>query len=907
MADTVPTSLEELLAHAPWLRRLAATLVAGDDAAADDLVQETWLVAMRQPPRDAGSARAWLARVAHNLASNLRRSQGRRAEHEARASERDLELDPAALAGEVEAQRVLAEAVLRLEEPLRATVVLRWFRGLDSAAIGARQGVPAGTVRWRLAQALERLRADLDRRFGERATWCALFAPFLPIASPPLAPTGAAPSLAAGTLMSATTKTVAVALLAGALFVTWRIARDGERTSGAAPEGAPAPLAAAAPVEQPAPRTPEGTLADERRALGGEAPPSEPEPAECCIVGRVLDTQGRGVAGALVAARPSQRTGSLRSRLTGALPPSATSAADGAFSLAVPHARAFVLVATHAELAPCASDVVFAGERRDLVLRPPSALTVLATLDGEPCPGARVQVRCQTSGTRIELFTAEAATDAAGQARFAGLPAAEGGVEATLGTRRGERAFESDGTAASVTVELVATGTIRGTVLDALTQQPVAGARVGNNAGVAEVACDGAGRYAIEGVTLGVGFWSLQARAPGYAAGIALTRATPEQPAVTLDFALAGAVHARGRVLDRQRRPIAGAEVLFLGTVLLEPFTAETDRLLVTSDAAGVFEVEGLRPELAYRIVADAEGFATGFATCGPFLGGNPIELDELVLDAGGSIAGTVAPELAAAAPEGGWLVELALEGDDPPGLEMLAQVEAVRPDPRGAFAFPGVGPGRYRVSLLAASGRRGASAAAEEALELAPGEERLLVLRASRDAIEGQVLDPQGKAVKNCLVRLFAQAAPERELGSVATDREGRFRLHVHEAGPFRLDFGVPTLLFAPRTLAPVEAGERSLVVELEEFHSPFAIHGRVAGEGLAFDQLAITFYDAVSRERVARVAFVGADGRFTMENLLDSSYDLELLDFEGRHEAEGPKGVRPGDDEVVLRVKAR
>src|SRR5262245_64613195 len=93
---------EELLEHAPWLRRLAATLVAGD-AAADDLVQETWLAALRHPPSAgaAGELRPWLARVARNLASNFRRGEARRAERDDREREAGGELDPRALAEEV--------------------------------------------------------------------------------------------------------------------------------------------------------------------------------------------------------------------------------------------------------------------------------------------------------------------------------------------------------------------------------------------------------------------------------------------------------------------------------------------------------------------------------------------------------------------------------------------------------------------------------------------------------------------------------------------------------------------------------------------------------------------------------------------------------------------------------------
>ncbi|KAB2888015.1 MAG: hypothetical protein F9K40_20850, partial [Kofleriaceae bacterium] len=45
MTRAADPSAEELLAHADWLRRLARALVG--DAAADDVVQETYEVALR--------------------------------------------------------------------------------------------------------------------------------------------------------------------------------------------------------------------------------------------------------------------------------------------------------------------------------------------------------------------------------------------------------------------------------------------------------------------------------------------------------------------------------------------------------------------------------------------------------------------------------------------------------------------------------------------------------------------------------------------------------------------------------------------------------------------------------------------------------------------------------------------
>src|SRR5688500_4646463 len=70
----------EVLAHAGALRALARQLVG--DAAADDLVQDTSLAALRSPPPRAAGLWGWLAQVLRNLAKNERRAAARRVRRE---------------------------------------------------------------------------------------------------------------------------------------------------------------------------------------------------------------------------------------------------------------------------------------------------------------------------------------------------------------------------------------------------------------------------------------------------------------------------------------------------------------------------------------------------------------------------------------------------------------------------------------------------------------------------------------------------------------------------------------------------------------------------------------------------------------------------------------------------------
>lgn len=170
--DAVP--IDELLQHRRWLCALARGLVA-DPEVAREVEQETWLVALRHPPKDRRNLRGWLSRVAARQA----RSRWRRRTWAGQLDDDvPTDLDPADMAAQVEVARVLAGHVLALDEPYRTTVLLRFWHGLDSPAIASREGIAAGTVRWRLKVALDQLRARLAEQRGPK-TWATFLAPLV--------------------------------------------------------------------------------------------------------------------------------------------------------------------------------------------------------------------------------------------------------------------------------------------------------------------------------------------------------------------------------------------------------------------------------------------------------------------------------------------------------------------------------------------------------------------------------------------------------------------------------------------------------------------------------------------------------------------------------------------------------
>jgi RNA polymerase sigma factor (sigma-70 family) len=225
MARPDIVTIEEMLAHSGWLRCLARGLVAGEDAA-EDVVQETWLTAIERPPRHRRNLRGWLSSVARNVARQFHRGERRRRRRELGTdTRRPARSVPEALAS-VEMRRMIASAVLALEEPYRTTITLRYFEEMTPKEIARHLDVPRSTVSTRIRRGLERLRDRLDEDHGgDRRRWCALLAPLLKRGGPIGAAaglTGSAALVAGGAIMTAKVKVaIAAAVVIAVGAATW--------------------------------------------------------------------------------------------------------------------------------------------------------------------------------------------------------------------------------------------------------------------------------------------------------------------------------------------------------------------------------------------------------------------------------------------------------------------------------------------------------------------------------------------------------------------------------------------------------------------------------------------------------------------------------------------------------------
>jgi RNA polymerase sigma-70 factor (ECF subfamily) len=229
-ADAHPVHV--LLAERAWVRSVARHLVR-DEASADDLEQDAWVAALESAPAEVRRPRGWLAVVLRRAATKSRRSETRRRSREGRAARPESTHSTAEVLARAEWHERVVRAVLALDEPYRATVLLRWFEGLSPAEVAARTGDPVATVRSRAQRALGRLRARLDDEHGGRSRWVGGVALLLPRGE------GAGPfgtgvgAGSGGAVMAAKGKAVGLAALALALVgalgvVAWSAWRGGD-------------------------------------------------------------------------------------------------------------------------------------------------------------------------------------------------------------------------------------------------------------------------------------------------------------------------------------------------------------------------------------------------------------------------------------------------------------------------------------------------------------------------------------------------------------------------------------------------------------------------------------------------------------------------------------------------------
>ncbi len=934
MERLAPRDMHELGSELAWVRRLAFALVR-DAAAAEDISQEAWLAAHAHAPADR-PLRPWLGTVVRNLVRMRLRSDARRLRREAAVTDETPPPTADELVDRVELQRALADAVLELDEPYRATVLLHYFEGLTSADIARRQGIPEGTVRRRLKVALDRLRARFEAR-DRRGV--AAFAPLL--AGP----------------ITMTKKTVLflpllLILILGVLGSVWWVRRDrdaagasttttaairvqdiGHGSSGGttplttSPErtpwqvdvrvpgrriaghvrfqGAPLPgatvrladvtsesrgfrtgLELATAVSgpdgafdlgvQPASTYVISAEAPDKTsaalAIGTANPKMTPSPDALVLE---LGSCGAKLYGSIVDASGG---GVARARLSVAGLGGTEASATGEYALCVPMGDSRVRIVADGYGAIELPIHLVGAHRRDFELVPESViLGVVTDESGKGVPYAHVLAIPQAVEQPHFLGDGSAVADATGHFRLENLAPGRFLLAAAAegrGSSAPTPAVAAPGTPAEVAIVVAQRAKITGTVM--MKGQPVAGARIAamERTLVTRSSYSQAdGSFALDGVPLG----TVRLDAGEYEivspASLAVDKTTLDK--VIIEVNEGASLH--GRVL-RKGKPVADA--------LVQSFSGPSTR----SDSTGRYELKGLPPG-DIQLYAQSFGDEPAFAPAAKVqIAPHAATEHDFDLTGAATVSGVVVDESGNPVPN----VYVRL-------IEPKGDLGESMTDAKGAFKCTSMlGGADYRAAVFPSPGARTAfppAGASYASFHLADGNAEItgakIAIKHERKTITGRVVDDANQPVADVHVEAIGRGFGTNPsmLPSVRAAGDGTFSigdlapgsylLHAHAADGSEVEMPDVVAGTTGVTLRLIRPG--SIEGQLVGFDAPPRVHARQMTASL----------------QIGNEAIVEGD-HFTITGLTPGTYVVEALGA-GRNAGQSVT-VKPG---AVTRVK--
>ncbi len=151
--------------HTPALYQLLLRMLGGDDHDAEDIVQETWVQAVKSLAgfRGSSSFRTWLTAIGINRCRNLFRSRQRR-----NTVPMMEDWDPPAPVVPQNERIDLERAIALLPDGYRAVLVLHDVEGFTHEEIATRLGISPGTSKSQLFWARRSIRGLLEPAASRR-------------------------------------------------------------------------------------------------------------------------------------------------------------------------------------------------------------------------------------------------------------------------------------------------------------------------------------------------------------------------------------------------------------------------------------------------------------------------------------------------------------------------------------------------------------------------------------------------------------------------------------------------------------------------------------------------------------------------------------------------------------------
>jgi hypothetical protein len=422
-----------------------------------------------------------------------------------------------------------------------------------------------------------------------------------------------------------------------------------------------------------------------------------------------------------------------------------------------------------------------------------------------------------------------------------------------------------------------------GSVADAATGAPLAGARVASRAAgggaVRGVETDASGRFRFDSIP--PGSYEVVAAAEGYLVSDPQrvdARASAPPP---LRFALERGLSIGGVVVDEvSGDPVPGAELRLAGP---DPRRYAGPFAPPHADGSGRFELRGVPAGEGYALAARAPGYLEGRLDLPPVRPPGGLSGVRLPLSRGARIAGRVLDPAGAPAP--GAVVTVLAE-------RAALEPRSSRPaGPDGAFVVEGLADGPYQV---------GAERDKEALAELRPvvvargaGPLDLELRLATAPPIEGRVTDEAGEPAAGAEVSA-ERAGPLVARRSAVRTRSGADGTFSLDAGPGRFALRARKAGYRAATALDLPGGSKGVVLALEKGAGTGAVRGRLAAAGgKPLAGVTLRFDLAGGEDADGIEVRTGTSGELSVDAVTAGTYTVSF--------------VEPGTPEGELRVRAR